>query len=133
MNTTNTTTPEDTPDPFTERHLLPLCILLTEQLDTLRKRTAILEKREVDTKRDLIEAFLIIRKMQQDRADTTLLSAIDQLGERLESRLEEIRDVNSNGAEVIALSVLRSQHVPLDGLLKQSLATGLGMSEGDTI
>ena len=123
----NTTTPEDTLDAFTEKHLLPLCILLTEELDSLRKRTRLLEKREADTKKDLVEAFLIIRRIQQDRADKSLESAFDQLGERLESRLEEIRDANSNGAELIALSVLRSQRVSLPDVLDQSLATGLGV------
>ena len=89
------------PDAFAAEHTLSLLISLLAQFDQVRANL------KAD-QNELTQMAAVLRRIESNPGAESLHSAISQLGNRLEARLEEIRDAVSEGARSIAHSLLRA-------------------------
>jgi hypothetical protein len=95
MITTNTpapTPPEDTPDAFTEKHVLPILTRIALTAIDRAEYETLMHQRVARLERNLSDLFLIVRKKEAEEGGAGLAAAIRDLGERLADTVEAIKD-----------------------------------------
>ena len=88
--------PEDTPDAFTEKHVLPFVVQVTLRMEELSNLTIANDRRLSLLERDVTELVLMLRKYPLAQGNEGLRTLFEDFGGRLEARLEEIRDAISD-------------------------------------
>ena len=141
--------PENTPDPFTEKHISPVIVLLALRVDELCGIVKAQRLEIAETKLAVMQTLLELKRHIENgdhhgstAAITKLVDALAGIKdearrqadatEKLAGTAEEARETNTDGFEVQAMATLHTTG-KLPETLKPRLAKGIGMNPGETL